>query len=142
MIRKARVNRVYCNDSPPKNLIIEPLKHRSMLWAKLGRELYLGSAGGVWARGARVAWGITGVSTLRSGVRAGLLTIPFSLAVPAMAYSFAAVKAARQQFITDQTTRNILQVAWDITSLLERKHRSKKGEIIWGGKRSPLPCFL
>lgn len=97
-----------------------------MFQAKLGRWLYLSSAGGLWAGGARVARGITGVPTLRSRVKARLLTITFNLALPTMADPFAVVRATGQQFITDQTTRDVLQVAWDITSLLEIKQTRGK----------------
>lgn len=112
-LKKKRKKKDYCNGS----------------WCTKAQrhvmKLYLGSAGGVWAGGARVAWGITGVPTLRSGMRTRLLTITFDLALRTMAYSFAAMIATGQQFITDQTTGDILQVAWDITSLLERKQTSK-----------------
>lgn len=80
--------------------------------------LYLGSAGGVWAEKTKVAQGVTGMSTFWSWLRAGLLTLPFSLTITTVAYFLTEVQATGQGFITDQATGDILQVTWYITPLL------------------------
>lgn len=73
-----------------------------------------------------MTWCITGMPTFRPGLRTRLFTLSFCITLPTMAYSLTLMEAAGQWLITYQTTRDVLKVAWDITSLLSGANEKRE----------------
>lgn len=88
------------------------------------KRIYLGGAGGSWAAAAFVTGGGAGVTAVWAGQRAGLQAAAVRQALPPVADASAAMHLARQHFVTNQTARDVLKVAWDVAAFLPSRRFS------------------
>lgn len=100
--------------------------HQSSVVMKL-KINYLGEAGGAWAAAAFVAGGGTRVTTVWTQQRARLQAAAVRRALPPVADASAAVHLAGQRFVTNQATRDVLQVARDVAASLSNRWLSFNG---------------
>lgn len=95
----------------------------SITFTKL-KITYLGGAGGFWAAAASVTGGGAGVTAVWARQCAGLQAAAIPQALPPVADPSATMHLARQRFVTNQSTRDVLKVARDVAAFLPSRRFS------------------